>query len=265
MGAIALVLADAEAELGHLAGGVGADQLQRRSLGDDLALVHHHEPVAELLGLVHVVRRQHQRHALLLEPEQPLPDDVAGLRVEAGRRLVEQQHLGPVDQRPRDGEPALHAAGEVLDLGLRLLGELHEVEQLLAPTLRTSARGQAEEAAVDVEVVPDVQLHVEGVLLGAHADARPDLGAVGGGVEPEDAQLAADVTGETAAIIRMVLDLPAPLGPRKPNDSPRRTSTSMPAHGLERAVLADGEGLVQPPSPDHRVACLHVVDPRRRG
>ena len=37
-----------------------------------------------------------------------------------------------------------------------------------------------------------------------------------------------EVTGETAAIIRIVEDLPAPLGPRKPNDSPRRTSMSMP-------------------------------------
>ena len=36
------------------------------------------------------------------------------------------------------------------------------------------------------------------------------------------------LTGETAAIIRIVEDLPAPLGPRKPNASPRRTSTSMP-------------------------------------
>src|SRR6187551_2950831 len=37
-----------------------------------------------------------------------------------------------------------------------------------------------------------------------------------------------ELTGETAAIIRMVLDLPAPLGPRNPNASPGRTSTSMP-------------------------------------
>src|SRR5215218_10364295 len=36
------------------------------------------------------------------------------------------------------------------------------------------------------------------------------------------------VTGETAAIIRIVEDLPAPLGPRKPNASPRRTSRAMP-------------------------------------
>ena len=37
-----------------------------------------------------------------------------------------------------------------------------------------------------------------------------------------------EVTGLTDAIIRIVLDLPAPLGPRKPNASPLRTSTSMP-------------------------------------
>ena len=72
-----------EAQLDHLAGGVPLDQRARRALRDDLAAVHHHEPVAELLGLVHVVRGQHQRHALLLEPEQPLPHQVPGLRVEA--------------------------------------------------------------------------------------------------------------------------------------------------------------------------------------
>ncbi len=37
------------------------------------------------------------------------------------------------------------------------------------------------------------------------------------------------LTGETQPIIRIVDDLPAPFGPRKPNDSPRSTSTSMPS------------------------------------
>src|SRR3954453_13050205 len=36
------------------------------------------------------------------------------------------------------------------------------------------------------------------------------------------------VTGDTAAIIRIVEDFPAPFGPRKPKASPRRTSMSMP-------------------------------------
>ena len=113
----------------------------RRALGDDPPAVHDHQPVAELLGLVHVVRGEHQRDALLLEPEQPLPHEVAGLRVEAGGRLVEQQQLGLVDQRPGDGEPSLHAAGERIDLAVGPVGELHEVEQLGGARPGPPARG----------------------------------------------------------------------------------------------------------------------------
>src|SRR3712207_8164194 len=45
-------------------------------------------------GLVHVVGGEDQRDAALLEPVQPLPHDVARLRVEPRGRLVEQQQLG---------------------------------------------------------------------------------------------------------------------------------------------------------------------------
>ena len=38
-----------------------------------------------------------------------------------------------------------------------------------------------------------------------------------------------DVRVETAAIIFIVVDLPAPLGPNNPNDSPRCTSNEMPS------------------------------------
>ncbi len=41
------------------------------------------------------------------------------------------------------------------------------------------------------------------------------------------------VTGETQPTIRIVEDLPAPLGPRKPNASPRWTSTSMPSTAVK--------------------------------
>ena len=41
------------------------------------------------------------------------------------------------------------------------------------------------------------------------------------------------VTGETQPIIRIVDDLPAPFGPRNPNASPRRTSTSMPSTAVK--------------------------------
>ena len=53
-----------EAQLHDLTRRVRGDQRARRALGDDLPAVHDHEPVAELLGLVHVVRREHERDAV---------------------------------------------------------------------------------------------------------------------------------------------------------------------------------------------------------
>ena len=60
----------AEAKLDDLACRVAPDELQRRSFRRDLALVHHDQPVTELLGLVHVMRRQNQRDPPLLQPEE---------------------------------------------------------------------------------------------------------------------------------------------------------------------------------------------------
>ncbi|GAA2107508.1 hypothetical protein GCM10009802_02640 [Streptomyces synnematoformans] len=42
--------------------------------------------------------------------------------------------------------------------------------------------------------------------------------------------------GDTQAIMRMVEDLPAPLGPRKPNASPRRTANPMPSTAVKGSL-----------------------------
>src|SRR4051794_35497110 len=60
--------------------------------GDDLALIHDRDAVAEL-GLVHVVRG-HEDRDVLRPPEllDVAPDRAARLRVEADRGLVEEEH-----------------------------------------------------------------------------------------------------------------------------------------------------------------------------
>ena len=68
------------------------------------------------------------------------------------------------------------------------------------------------------------------------------------------------MTGETAAIIRMVEDLPAPLGPRKPNASPLRTDTSMPRTASTVSPDRDVNDFC---SPDASIIALTVTDPRR--
>ena len=187
----------AEAQLEHLARGVLADQRGRRALGHDPALVDHDQPIAELLGLIHVVGGEHQRRALLLQAEQPVPEDVARLRVEAGGRLVEQQDAGVVHERARDREAALHAAGQVVDLGLRALGQLGELEQLVGALADVGAR-QAEVAPVDEQVLADLELHVEVVGLRHDAELGADLGAVLVRVQVQDGQVAAGARRDRA-------------------------------------------------------------------
>ncbi len=159
------------------------------ALGDDPRLVHDHEPVAQLLRLVHVVGRQDERHAALLESVEAIPEQVARLRVEAGRRLVEEQQLGLVDERAGDRQAALHPARHVLDLVARPLRELGEVEQLVGAAGAFRA-AEAEVPAVDHEVLADRELVVERVLLGHDAEARPDLRTVPFGVQAQDGQRA---------------------------------------------------------------------------
>ena len=185
VGGAQLVRSGRIAQLEHFTRRMLLDQFARRTEGDDLALVHHHQPVAELLGLVHVVGREHQRDTALFEPVEAIPQHVAGLRVETGGRLVEQQQFGLVDQRPGDRDAPLHATGQRLDLAVGTVGELHELEQLVRAPLAFGAR-DVEVAAVQDHVVGDRQLLVELVHLRHHAHPGPDLLAVLGRVESED-------------------------------------------------------------------------------
>ena len=71
-------------------------RLERRrgALRDDDALVDDDEPVGERVGLVEVVGGQEDGRAVLgAQPADQLPQVGAAARVEAGGRLVEEQHL----------------------------------------------------------------------------------------------------------------------------------------------------------------------------
>ncbi len=88
--------------------GGGADR-------DDAAVIDHGDAMRHAVGLVHVVRGEEHGDALgLVEPLDVRPHLVAALRIEAERRLVEEEHARGVEQAARDLEPAAHPAGEGL-------------------------------------------------------------------------------------------------------------------------------------------------------
>ena len=102
-----------EGELDDVLAAEPGDQLGRRAQGDHLAVIDDRHPVAQPLGLVHVVRRQQDGPALGAEAADDVPELPARLRVEAGRRLVEEQQLRVADQGAGHRQPLLLAAGEL--------------------------------------------------------------------------------------------------------------------------------------------------------
>ena len=70
------------------------------------------QPIAAL-RLVEIGGGDHDGDALLAQPVENAPEVAARHRIDAGGRLVEQQHLRRVDQRADEAELLLHAAGEL--------------------------------------------------------------------------------------------------------------------------------------------------------
>ena len=107
----------------------------RGVVGDHRAVVDHDHPPGERVGLLEVVGGQHDRGALLLvQPPDLLLEVDPVLRVEAGRRLVEEQQPRGVHQPDRDVEPAPLAAGQGRHRAAGVLGQVERVEQLLGAT-----------------------------------------------------------------------------------------------------------------------------------
>jgi hypothetical protein len=78
------------------------------------ALAHHVDGVGQEDALAQVVRHQDDVELLLgLQVAQRAPQLFAGEGVQRAEGLVEQQHLGLVDQRAADAGALLHAAREL--------------------------------------------------------------------------------------------------------------------------------------------------------
>lgn len=74
-----------------------------------MAVVDDADAVAELLGLLHVVRGVDDCEARRPKIPDALQDGVPTLRVNADGRLVEDEKAGSVEQAGADVEPSLHA------------------------------------------------------------------------------------------------------------------------------------------------------------
>ena len=111
-------------------------ELVGRALGDHVAVVDDDDLVGEAVGLVEVLRREQHGRARGGARLDRLPHRQAAAGVQAGGRLVEEQHGRPVDERGGEVEPPAHAARVGLGRPLGGLDELEALQQLVRAALR---------------------------------------------------------------------------------------------------------------------------------
>ena len=122
---------------------------------------------------------------------------------------------GPVDERQRQVEAALHPAGVAADLAIGGLDQADPLEQLVAAPVGAPRLRQAVQRGLQAHVLAAGEQRVERGLLQRGADRLPHLRALADDVVPGDPALP-PVGGSSVVSISTVVDLPAPLGPRNP-------------------------------------------------
>ena len=164
-------------------------QLVGRAEGDDLAVVDDRDAVAERVRLLEVVRRQEHGRAGVAQLAHLVPHPRAALRIEARRRLVEEQQLRQVHEPDADVEPALLPAGIGLRRAVGAVGELERGDQLRGALHGARALVMPVEPSLHDQLGAPRDLGCAAALLAHVADLVAHLGRVVQEVEPGDRRL----------------------------------------------------------------------------
>ena len=152
-------------------------QLGDRPLHDHAAVIDDRDRVADLLDLVEQVRREHDCPALVDEPPNHHPELLDAGRVEAVRRLVEDQQLGVAEEGAGDTQPLAHTERVGLDAIVGAVEKADAIEGALDPAVR----GRFARRGHDPEVLAPGEEAVEARLLDDGADPRECLRALAPG------------------------------------------------------------------------------------
>ena len=159
----------------------------RRALGDQPAGGDDADAIGELLGLLEVLGREEDGRALVVERAHLAPERAAARRVEARRRLVEEQHVRPVHEREREVQPPPHPARVAADAPVGGLRQADALEQRDRAFARGRAAQPVQRALHPQQLAPGHQ-RVDRGLLQRDADRAPDRVGVRDDVVPGDAR-----------------------------------------------------------------------------
>ena len=154
------------------------DQRRRRVAHQHPARMHQRDPVAAL-GLVHEMGGDEDGDLVpARQIDHDLPEGIPRHRVHPRGRLVEDQHLRPVDHGHRQGQPLALPKRQGVGQALHDLAQAEALRHLLDPG-RDPLFRHSEQPGMQHQVLPDRQLAVERKGLGHVADTPAGVEIVG--------------------------------------------------------------------------------------
>src|SRR5207245_9665083 len=158
-----------------------------RALGDDVTAIHDGDLIAQELRLLHVVGRQDDGLAARLDRLHQLPEITSRLRIESGGGLIEEQHRRIVDERDREQQPLLLAAGELAGVAPRELLQGAQADELIdfEPVGVEPAEPRERLARGETVLQRGPQEENAGVLAKARAERLAAVAYLAGGRRPD--------------------------------------------------------------------------------
>ena len=150
-----------------------ADQFVAGADLHQLAVAHDQDAVAELERLGQVVGDEdHGLAHFVVQPDHLVLHVPPDQRVERRERLVEQQQFRIVGQRAGQPDPLLHAAGELIGVGLLVAGQPDQLGDLARPGVAAPSCDAADLQAVG-DVVEDPAVRQQAEVLEDHRHLAP--------------------------------------------------------------------------------------------
>ena len=127
--------------------------------------------MAQPLGFFHEMRGEQQCFAAQGELPQTLPNDMARLWVKPGSGLIQKQQIWVVNQRARQCQPPLHAAGKCADAGVTATGQARIFQQIGNALFEFGVR-DIKITTIHQQVFAHRKIGVKVIQLRHHACAR---------------------------------------------------------------------------------------------
>src|SRR6185436_15139754 len=160
-------------------GAVLAYEVGGRAHLDEPSMLDDGHAIAEPLGFFHQVRGEEDRLAAAPDAVHEVPYGPPGLRIEPRGELVEEHHLGIVDERERDEEPLLLPTRETHERGMSLFRQSELLEE------RTTVDGARIERRPEIDRFPHADALLKLRLLELDPDAHLQPAGVAAGIEAE--------------------------------------------------------------------------------